>query len=55
LIPETAADSKREMNCRREKIRKKTERMSLNKVGKARGEKVLETPPEKMKICCCIE
>jgi hypothetical protein len=38
------------MNCRREKIRKKPERISLNKVGAASGEKkVLETPPEKRK------
>jgi hypothetical protein len=44
------------MNCRREKIRKKPERISLNKVGEASGEKkVLETPREKMRICCCIE
>jgi hypothetical protein len=38
------------MNCRREKIRKKAERISLNKVGEASGQKkVLEAPREKMK------
>jgi len=41
------------MNCRREKIRKKPEQISLNKVGAAKM--VLEAPGKEIEICCCIE